>query len=91
MDAEKAKLMLRQCRTLSDAEAKLTALKPMPSRAFRWGLWDGWEGWRPCSTSGLFMEHVESGETRLTQQETYKDYKEGYEVGKKLSMDECLS
>lgn len=87
IDMEKAKKLLRQAKTLSDAEAKLTALRPIPTKAFRWGLWDGWEGWRPNCTSGVAPEHVEAGKPAHTQQEAYK-YKEGYEIGRRLSLDE---
>lgn len=80
--------LLQGCRTLSDAETKLAALTPIPSRAARWGLWDGWSG-RPSTTAGLILGAVKPGNKDV--QKVEDDYDEACELGRNLAMCETPS
>ena len=73
-----ARKKLERCLSLEDADVQLQALAPMPSKATRWGLWDGWTG-RPKTTAGLALgSEVATVDGR--------DYREGYEIGRELSL-----
>ncbi len=76
----RARDLLKQCRTLADADKALRTLTPILPRPFRWGMWDAWSG-RECSTAGLEMG-TEEGRRRAAL-----DYDEGFKVGRQLLRD----
>lgn len=80
--------LLPGCKNLEAADlylSKIPALKDCTCRAMRWGLFDGWAG-RPATLAGLVM-NLDDGPDNLTR----KDYMEGYEIGRELSLRELPS
>lgn len=69
--------ILTACATLRDADLKLKGLLPVPTRAWRWGLWDGWRE-LPLSTSGLVSQSM------IGKSKAEADYERGYGVGRTL-------
>lgn len=81
IDQEIAREILTQCQTLKQAEV---ALRPLSgSRAIAWGLFDGWAG-RSCMTSGLVHDLTPRGRAQRIE----ADYREAYEIGRKLALAE---
>lgn len=78
-----ARTILEGCETLADADKGL--FKLVESRAMRWGLFDGWSG-RTRTLAGLIpMNELEPSP------QVKKDYREGCEIGRELSMREVPS
>lgn len=75
--------VLKVCRTLAEADRALYELG-VKSLALRTGLWDGFAG-RPSSLAGLAPS---SQEVPL---QIAMDYRQGCEIGRKLSMSELPS
>jgi len=73
MDQAGIKLALGESHTLKEAEFKL---KPIASRAMRWGLWDGWND-RPYSEAGLSSFNWNPERTA----KAIDDYVQGYGHG----------
>lgn len=86
MDYALARRILKRCRTLDDAELKLAELDPLPSRAFRWGLFDGHAG-RPKSLAGIIAAKASAVTTEESRRRMAREYSEGHLLGESLFKD----
>lgn len=86
LDMEQAAKLLSECETLAQADKHLLGLMPIPNIATRWGLWDGWSG-RPQSIAGIVSEVTQKLQPKVFDA-AVKDYREAFEIGRRLSMAE---